>query len=209
MAFPQAQVAPTVIMPTRTGTSPIGTSSPNTGGTANTNSSYSVGANTSGINNQATITSYAVQDTDYGGFVVFNTSSAIGLTLNSSVKQNFTTSILNLGSGAITLTPTNGALVNGSASLALGSGVGVQVFFADGAWLAYSGATIIPVTPETIAGVAGKYLVSYNGTTGLFGVNATPGISATITTAALTSPGGTQGSMTFVGGILTAQTPAT
>src|SRR3989339_187522 len=41
-----------------------------------------------------------------------------------------------------------------------------------------------------------------------FSVNGTAGISATITTAQLT-PGGAQGSMTFVNGILTAQTQAT
>lgn len=41
-----------------------------------------------------------------------------------------------------------------------------------------------------------------------YATNGHPGISATIVTAAIT-PTGTQGSMTFVGGILTAQTPAT
>ena len=38
--------------------------------------------------------------------------------------------------------------------------------------------------------------------------NLSPGISATITTAKLTT-GGTQGSMTFTNGVLTAQTQAT
>jgi len=73
---------------------------------------------------------------------------------------------------------------------------------------AYSDISGTPTLPATFAPVAGEYLTGYNTGTGAFSTNATVGISATIVTAALTTLG-TQGSMTFVDGILTAQTPAT
>lgn len=73
---------------------------------------------------------------------------------------------------------------------------------------AYSDISGTPTLPATIAPVAGEYLTGYNASTGAFSASTPAGISVTITTAALT-PTGTQGSMTFVGGILTAQTPAT
>lgn len=72
----------------------------------------------------------------------------------------------------------------------------------------YSDLTGTPQLPNTKTPVAGEYLTGYDATTGNFSQSTTPGISATITTAALTV-GGTQGSMTFTDGILTAQTPAT
>ena len=197
----QTTVEQAVLDP-RGGVSPIGTVSPNTGAAANTNSTYGAGAFASGIAVESG-TAYTVQDTDYQGIVEFNTSSAIAVTLNSAVKANFTCTILNLGTGAITLTPTLGATVNGAGSLALGVGVGCQVFFANGNWTVFSGATFIPVTPATIAVVAGKYLTGYSSTTGLFSVNATAGVSGTVTLAALTALG-TQGSITFVGGLCTA-----
>lgn len=72
----------------------------------------------------------------------------------------------------------------------------------------YSDLTGLPQLANTIAPVAGEYLTGYDATTGNFSQSTPAGISVTITTAALTG-GGTQGSMTFTAGILTAQTPAT
>lgn len=72
----------------------------------------------------------------------------------------------------------------------------------------YTDLTGLPTLPVTKAPVAGEYLTGYNSVTGAFSQSTPAGISATIVTAALTI-GGTQGSMTFVGGILTAQTQAT
>ena len=72
----------------------------------------------------------------------------------------------------------------------------------------YSDLTGTPQLAITKAPVAGEYLTGYDSTTGLFSQSSTPGISGTITTAALTGIG-TQGSMTFVDGILTAQVQAT
>ncbi|HEY3620719.1 MAG TPA: hypothetical protein VGK96_28280 [Candidatus Sulfotelmatobacter sp.] len=73
---------------------------------------------------------------------------------------------------------------------------------------AYADISGTPVLPATVTPVAGEYLVGYDATTGLFSVSTPAGLSVTIITAALTL-GGTQGSMTFSGGRLTAQTPAT
>lgn len=73
---------------------------------------------------------------------------------------------------------------------------------------AYTSLSGLPILPITILPVAGKYLKSYDQGTGFFTQNTTAGISATIVTAALTA-GGTQGSQTFVDGILTAQVQAT
>jgi hypothetical protein len=192
---------------TRSGTSPIGTSSPNTGATAATNSTYAQGAFTSGIV-EPSVLFYTVQNTDYYGIIVFDSSAAINVTLNQAVQTNFTCTILNLGSGQITLTPNGGLTVNGQSSLTLGPNVGCQVFFANRAWLAYAGATAFPVVPVNTPAAAGEYLTGYNASTGAFSTNASVGINATIVTAALTTLG-TQGSMTFVAGLLTASIPAT
>jgi hypothetical protein len=157
-----------VTIPGRGGTSPIGTSSPNSGGAANTNSSYAVGAFTSGVNEQATAVTYSVQNTDYGGYIVFQTSSAITITLNQAVGTNFTTTILNIGSGAITLTPNGGLLVNGSSSLTLASGQGVQVFFANRAWKAYAGTTVAGPTfhHDQLTGPGTGWSLTYSPTAG-------------------------------------------
>lgn len=72
----------------------------------------------------------------------------------------------------------------------------------------YSDLTGTPTLPVTKTAVTGEYLTAYDSTTGAFSQSTPAGISVTVTTAALTL-GGTQGSMTYVGGLLTAQTPAT
>ena len=187
-------------LPSRSGISPIGTASPNSGASANTNSSYSQGAFTSGINNLASATSYSLQSTDYQGIIIFNGAAPISVTLNEAVGNNFSCTILNLGAGAITFTPTGSPLVNGAASLTLPSRAGAQVFFADRAWWVYSGLTGAYTPPElSFSNIAGNLATAQM---------PTAGISVTIATAALTVAG-TEGSMTFTAGLLTAQTAAT
>ena len=73
---------------------------------------------------------------------------------------------------------------------------------------AYSDLTGTPQLPNTIAPTTGEYLTGYDATTGNFSASTPAGLSVTIVTAQLT-PTGAQGSITFTGGILTAQTPAT
>lgn len=158
--------SPTII-PSRSGTSQIGTSSPNSSAAGNTNSSYGGGAFTSGIGFQAA-TTYQLNNTDYGGVVLFNTSSAVTVTLNSAVADNFTCNVTNIGTGGITLVPTGGYTVNGAASLSLGSGQGATVFFANRQWIAYVGTQVIQVVPITFGAVANEWLTSYSAVTGLF-----------------------------------------
>ncbi len=159
--------APTVI-PSRSGISPIGTTSPNSGATGATNSTYGVGVFTSGISEQAGA-SYTLQNTDYQGIIIFDSGATVNVTLNSNVTPNFQATILNLGSGLIALATSDGSAINGGpSSLTLAPGQGVQVFFANRAWLAYAGTTVIQIVPQSIGPVTHKWLNSYNATTGLF-----------------------------------------
>ena len=197
----------------RGGTSPIGTSNPNSGSVGNTNSNYAPSAFTSGVNFQGTATAYTLQNTDYQGLILFDTSSAVALTLNYALGDNFTATVLNIGSGRITLTPiapppdTVSPLytVNGATSLTLPSGAGCIVAFAARQWYAYVGATFIPVVPSTFTPVTGEYLTGYNATTGTFSASTPAGISATLALAALT-PTGAQGSAVFTNGLLVSYT---
>jgi hypothetical protein len=158
---------PTAIPP-RSGVSPIGTTSPNSGATAATNSTYGVGVFTSGISEQAGA-SYTLQNTDYQGIIIFDSGATVNVTLNSNVTPNFQATILNLGSGPIALATSDGSAINGGpSSLTLAPGQGVQVFFANRAWLAYAGTTVIQIVPQSIGPVTHKWLNSYNATTGLF-----------------------------------------
>ena len=119
------------------------------------------------------------------------------------MTPNFQATILNLGSGPIALATSDGSAINGGpSSLTLAPGQGVQVFFANRAWLAYAGTTVIQIVPQTIAPVAGEYLTGYNAATGLFSKSSPAGVSHTVTLAALTALG-TQGSLTFTNGICT------
>ena len=107
------------IIPLRSGVSPIGTTSPNSGATAATNSTYGVGVFTSGISEQSGA-SYTLQNTDYQGIIIFDSGATVNVTLNSNVTPNFQATILNLGSGAIALATSDGSPINnGPSSLTL------------------------------------------------------------------------------------------
>jgi hypothetical protein len=72
----------------------------------------------------------------------------------------------------------------------------------------YSDLTGLPQLPNDIVPVAGEYLTGYDATSGNFSSSTPAGVSGTITLAALTG-GGTQGSITVTGGIITAFTNPT
>jgi hypothetical protein len=147
----------------RGGVSPIGTTSPNSGSVGNTNSAYAPGAFTSGVNVQGSATAYTLQNTDYQGLILFNTSSPVAVTLNFALGENFTATSLNIGAGQITLTPNippqdSGSdlyTVNGAASLTLASKAGCIVAYAARLWYAYVGATFIPVSVSSFNGRSG------------------------------------------------------
>ena len=178
---------------------------------------------------------YGTQPTDNGGLVVLNyTGGAIAVTLSATVAAPYFVSILNLGTHTATLTPSTGTINGLSSASMLVAGWAIVYFDGTNFWSLSS-----PVLPVTTAAIAHEWLASYNAITGAFTATQpaftdisgvaisgqvpalsalsgqittsqlpSVGLSVTITTAKLTT-GGTNGSMTFTSGILTAQTPAT
>lgn len=157
------------------------------------------------VNNQSGVTSYSTVSGDDGTLIVFSDASpiAVALTSQSPPWSCFIANQSAIGGGTATLTPATGT-INGAATLAIPPSFWAIVAFDGADWWAAT----LPLTPLTIAPVTGEYLTGYDAATGLFSQSTTPGISATIVTAALTTLGA-QGSMQFVDGILVAQTPAT
>ena len=172
-----------------------------------------------GVNNQSGNTAYTTQGSDGGILLVFDDASPVAVTLNTGVGVPWFVFATNLGTGTVTFTPQSGT-INGGATFTLPFNYTSIIVFDGTNWFA----TGLPVVPSTFTAVTHEFLTSYNAATGLF-TAAQPaftdisgqittaqapaaGVSATITTAQLTTLG-TQGSMTFVNGILTSQTPAT
>jgi len=189
----------------------------------------SVSSNVGLVNNQTGSTAYTTQPGDNGSILILSDASPIALTLASGGIPYFLI-IANLGAGLATLTPAappsgtstiSYASNPAASSMPLPSGRFCAVGFDGNNWF---GALDLFVLPQSFALTTHEFLNSYDASTGLF-TAAQPdftdisgqittsqlpasGLSVTITTAALTGLG-TQGSMTFTNGILTAQTPAT
>ena len=139
------------------------------------------------VNNQTGVTAYTTVQSDSSSLIVLNDASAIAVTLSVSasapgIQVPWSAAFLNLGVGTATLTPATGT-INYAGNLAAAS---------------------MPIKQGQFA------LVWYDGTSfwAFLATLAPSGLSVTITTAALTTLG-TQGSMTYLAGILTAQVPAT
>ena len=171
------------------------------------------------VNDKTGVTTYTTQTSDAGALLILNDASPVAVTLNSVVTPPFALFITNFGAGLVTLTPTSGT-INGGASLALLQNQSIWAVYTGTNWLTDA----FTAPPLNSPAVATKFLTAYASATGVFS-NAQPaftdisgqittaqlpasGLSVTITTAQLTTLG-TQGSMTFVDGLLTAQTPAT
>ena len=183
-------------------------------------------------------TSYTPIAADNGILIVFNDASPVAVTLNSAVASPYFLFVTNFGAGLVTFTPSSGT-INGAATYTLPQNYFALVTFDGTNWKtsaevlpqtfsaishewldsydattglftssqpAFTDVSGVATTAQIGTGTpaAGKYV---DGGTGAWTAIPT-GISATITTAALTV-GGTQGSMTFVNGILTAQVQAT
>jgi hypothetical protein len=189
------------------------------------------------VNNQTGNTTYTTAQGDSGALIILDAATAIALTLNNSVTVPWYCAIGNYGVGTVTATPQQGTL-NGSGTILTGyvsyfyydgmqfwtatfpivpvntpaiahewinsynSGTGAftqaQPAFTDVSGTATT-SQIGTGTPS-----AGKYV---DGAAGAWTALPT-GLSVTITTAKLTT-GGVNGSQTFTGGLLTAQTQAT
>jgi hypothetical protein len=173
------------------------------------------------VNDQSGKTAYTTKLSDYGAFIILDDASAVAVTLTgaTTISTPWFAVFINLGTGTATLTPASGQ-INGSGSLALPSNTSTLAAYDGTNWWAETPS----VEPLNTPAVAHQWLNSYDAATGAFtqtqpafsDISGTlsaaqlpaTGISVTITTAALTT-GGTQGSMTFTDGILTAQTQAT
>lgn len=185
------------------------------------------------INDQSGETGYATAPSDSGILLILNDASPVAVSLTTDAAP-FYLFITNFGAGTATLAPSTGT-INGGASLTLLQNQTVLAECDSTNWKT----TAIPVSPASKPAVAHEWLTSYTAATGAFGqtqpafadISGTAtagqvpalsalsgqittsqlpasGLSVTITTAKLTT-GGTNGSMTFTNGILTAQTPAT
>ncbi|MDP9114644.1 MAG: hypothetical protein M3O20_13325, partial [Acidobacteriota bacterium] len=145
-----------------------------------------------------------------GDLNILNNSTG-GLNITNSGSSVHDLDITNSGSGNLNISNTN---ANGKVTLGVGS-VGIAL---DGAattlLLSASGMSIkFQITPTPVIQLNGSLQATAYGAGALVtdasgNVSAASGYSGTITTAKLTG-GGANGSMTFVNGILTAQTPAT
>jgi hypothetical protein len=146
------------------------------------------------------------------------------LLIGNSVGNTLSKNTLTPGTG-IGVTNGNGTIAianTGVTSVAAGSGISVSaatgaVTIANTGVTSFSGGTtgLTPSSPTTGAIVLAGTLAIANGGTGATtdsgartNLGLGSGLSVTITTAKLT-PAGANGSMTFVNGILTAQTQAT
>lgn len=191
------------------------------------------------VNNQSGQVAYTTAQSDNGGFIILSDAAAIAITLSVSASVPgivipWFCIVLNLGVGAATLTPVSGT-INGASSFVLEGNNAATVTF-DGTNFYIEPASALP---QSAPSVLHQWLKSFDSSTGLFSqtqpaftdISGTAtaaqvpalsaltgqitaaqlppgGVSATITTAKLTV-GGTNGSMTYVDGQLTAQTPAT
>ena len=80
-----------------------------------------------GVNDQSSQTSYQLQQSDYGGLVILNSSLPIAVTTNQGVTKPWFTTLTNNGSGLVTITPDTGT-INGAASITLAGGSTIRVF---------------------------------------------------------------------------------
>src|ERR1700722_8113872 len=163
---------------------------------------------------------------------------AVNLTTGTAITVPWYCVAINFGSSTVTFTPASGTISYGTTSAAgsmslLAGYFAIISYDGTSFW-----AAALPLVPTTFASVANEFLTGYNATSATFSAahpsfanlsgTATAaqvpalsaltgqiteaqlpsaGLSVTITTAALTG-GGTQGSMTFTNGLLTASTPA-
>lgn len=118
------------------------------------------------VNDQTGNTVYATQQSDYGAFITLNDASAIAVTLTqgTAITVPWFASLINLGTGAATLTPATG-LINGNADFVLPGGNAITVAY-DGTnfWLEPMSAE-----PENTPSVLHQWLDSYDSATGIFG----------------------------------------
>ena len=125
------------------------------------------------VNDQSSTTSYTTQTSDAGALIVFNTSSAVAVTLNYNVSLNYYTCIANYGSATVTLTPDTSVTTStitypgnvGASSMPLTSGFSAYAYFDGQNWWAIQ-VPIDSTTVGTITGVTAGTGLTGGGTSG-------------------------------------------
>jgi hypothetical protein len=160
----------------------------------------------------ATHITSGVLEPSVGGTGINNNTHTIQLSGNLSIVGSAPVT-LNLGGSTNLNLPTSGTLLNNQLAndnilIGNGSGVTTAVVVSGDATLSNTGVlTLDTINPDIGAYTNPSITVNAKGLI-TSASNGPTGISVTVTTAKLTA-GGTNGSMTFVNGILTAQTQAT
>jgi hypothetical protein len=174
----------------------VGSSSSTTSGTTTINeTSFSqtvIAASTviGKVNNQSGVTTYTTLQSDYGAFIIFDDTSPIAVTLSTlstspAISLPWYTSIINSGTGTVTLTPASG-LIEGGATFQLHANNAITVVF-DGTnfYVEAPGAQ-----PQNTPQVPHEWLNSFSSTTGTFGQSqpAFTDISGTVSPSQLPFP---------------------
>lgn len=121
------------------------------------------------VNNQTGVTSYNTLQADYGAFILFNDASPIavnlsGLSTSPAVALPWYTSMINSGTGTVTITPMTG-LIEGAANFQLHANNAVTIVY-DGTnyYVEAPGAQ-----PQNAPAVTYQWLNSFSSITGVFG----------------------------------------
>lgn len=152
-----------------------------------------------GVNDQIGVTSYTTQQSDYGVKLLLGDSSPVTVTLSPGVTTPWFCFIGNDSSALVSLTAGSPATLQGQNYIEPGL---FGIVFYDGANFWSEG---VPIAMDSSFGIVRPDNVTIGISGGIIG---TIGIDSTIATAPLTV-GGTQGSMTFIHGLLVNSVQAT
>src|SRR5271154_5199281 len=180
-----------------------GTTSTSTGSTTEVVNSFSqtvIAASTviGTVNNQTGETTYTTLQSDYGAFILFNDASPIavslsGLSTSPAVALPWFTSMINSGTGTVTITPLTG-LIEGGATF--------QLHANNAATIVYDGTNYFVeapgAQPQNTPDVTHEWLNSFSSITGTFGQSqpAFTDISGTLTASQIPFP-----TATTIGGV--------
>src|SRR5271154_5938363 len=121
------------------------------------------------VNNQTGVTSYTTLQSDYGAFILFNDASPIavslsGLSTSPAVALPWFASMINSGTGTVTITPITG-LIEGGATFQLHANNAITIVY-DGTnyFVEAPGAQ-----PQNAPAVTHEWLNSFSSITGIFG----------------------------------------
>src|SRR5271167_3090665 len=172
------------------------------------------------VNNQTGVTSYITLQSDYGAFILLNDASPIavslsGLSTSPAVALPWYTSMINSGTGTVTITPMTG-LIEGGATFQLHANNAITIVY-DGTnyYVEAPGAQ-----PQNTPAITSEWLNSFSSTTGIFGqsqpsasdlTNGTTGTGAVVLATSPTLTGtpatsltsaGNGGSLSFLNGAM-------